>query len=100
MFNSNSLILDKDGMWLEAINCAIGVWEEVIMEKLAPKRGYVESMVVKNHTIVFYTETSLLEQRMKKMRRKRKHHPSHEGSKQRVMRDLIQQQCMLQNNQK
>ena len=40
-------------MWLEATNCDIGVWEEVIMEKLAPKRGYVESMVVKNHTIVF-----------------------------------------------
>ena len=98
MFNSNSLILDNDGMWLEATNCAIGVWEEVIMEKLAPKRGYVESMAVKNRTIVFYTEASLLEQTMKKMKRKRKHHPSQKGSKQRVMKDLIQRQCMLQNN--
>ena len=80
MFNSNSLILDKDGMWLEALNCAIGVWEKVIMEKLAPKRGYVQSMVVKNHIIVFYTETSLLEQTIKKKRRKRKHHPSQKGA--------------------
>ena len=40
VFNSNSLM---------------GVWEEFIMEKIAPKRGYVESMFVKNHRIVFYT---------------------------------------------
>ena len=38
-------MLGKDGMWLEATHCAMGVWEEVIMETLAPKRGYVESMV-------------------------------------------------------
>ena len=87
-------------MWLEATNCAIGVLDEVIMKKLARKRGYVETMVVKNHTIVFYTKTSLLEQTMKKMRRKRKDHPSQKRSKQRVMKDLIQRQCMLQNNQK
>ena len=68
-------------MWLEAINCAVGIWEEVIMEKLATKRGYVESMVVKNHTIVFYKKTSLLEQTMTKMRRKRNHHPSQNGGK-------------------
>ena len=72
MFNPNILILDKDRMWLEATNCAIDVWEKVIMENIAPKQGYVESMAVKNHTVVFYTETSLLEQTMKKMRRKRK----------------------------
>ena len=91
MFSSNSLILDKDEMCLEATNCAIGAWEDVIMEKLAPKRGYVESKVVKNHTIVFYyTDTSLLEQTIKKMRRERKHHPSQNCSKQRVMKDLIQ----------
>ena len=59
-------------MWLEATNCAIDVWEKVIMENIAPKQGCVESMAVKNHTVVFYTETSLLEQTMKKMRRKRK----------------------------
>ena len=59
-------------MWLEATNCAIDVWEKVIMENIAPKQGYVESMAVKHHTVVFYTETSLLEQTMKKMRRKRK----------------------------
>ena len=60
------------------------------MEKLAPKRVYVESMVVKKHRIGFYTETSFLEQTMKKMRRKRKHHPSQKRSKGRLMRDLIQ----------
>ena len=49
------------------------VSEELIMEKLAPKRGYVESMVVKYHTVAFYTEASLLEQTMKKMGRKRNH---------------------------
>ena len=92
--------LGNNGMWLEATNCAIGVWEKVITEKLAPKQVYVELMVVSNNTIVFYPETSLLKQTMKKMRRKRKHHPSQKGSKQRVMKDLIQQQCMLQNNQK
>ena len=43
------------------------------MEKLAPKRGYVESMVVKYDTVAFYTEASLLEQTMKKMGRKRNH---------------------------
>ena len=83
-------------MWLEATNCAIGVWKEFIMEKLAPKRvnGFKESH---NH---LYTETSLLEQTMKKMRRKGKHHLSQKGSKQRVIKDLIKRQCMLQNNQK
>ena len=49
------------------------VSEELIMEKLSPKRRYVESMVVKYHTVVFYPEASLLEQTMKKMGRKRKH---------------------------
>ena len=49
------------------------VSEELIMEKLAPKRGYVESMVVKYDTVAFYTEASLLEQTMKKMGRKRNH---------------------------
>ena len=29
------------------------VSEELIMEKLAPKRGYEESMVVKYHTVAF-----------------------------------------------
>ena len=70
------------------------------MEKLAPECEYVESMVEKNRTIVFYTETSFLVQTMKKLRRKRRHQPSQKGSQQRLMRVLIQQQCMLQNNRR
>ena len=65
------------------------------MEKPTTKRGYVESIVGKNHTIASFTEATLLQQEVKKMRRKRKHRPSQKGSKQKVMRHLIQQECML-----
>ena len=49
--------------------------------------------------MVFCIEKILLEQTQKKLKRKRSPHPPEKGSKQREMRDLIQQKCMLQNSQ-
>ena len=68
-------------MWLEATNCTIGVYEKVHVEKLEPEWEYVESMIVKNHAIVFYTEKSLLEQTTKRLKRKKKQNQSQKESK-------------------